>query len=173
VETLGSAKPRCAGSIPASASFQMKLTVKKTNDTASALEVAQNSRDYFETGFDQLKKDLNNHNLFGAFLEGEMVGFITYKTINPDVIEISWLAVLPQHRKQGVGSKLVNVSLHKLEGKHKICEVKTLASTHKDKGYAKTRKFYKKLGFISLEIIHPYPGWDDDSPCQIFVKPIK
>lgn len=40
----------------------------------------------------------------------------------------------------------------------------------KDPGYAKTRNFYKKLGFTSLEIIHPYPGWGDDNPCQIFVK---
>jgi hypothetical protein len=60
-----------------------------------------------------------------------------------------------------------------LGGNYKICEVKTLADTHQDPGYSKTRNFYKKLGFVPLEIIHPYPGWGEDNPCQIFVKCLK
>ncbi len=151
----------------------MNIVVKETTDSDSALKVAESSKSYFETGFEDLKKDLKKHILYGAFLGNKMIGFITFKEQNPDVIEISWLAVMPKHRKQGVGSELVKNSLDKLNNKYKICEVKTLAETHKDTGYARTRNFYKKLGFISLEIIHPYPGWDKDSPCQIFIKPLK
>lgn len=151
----------------------MRIIVKKTKDIDSALQVAESSKDYFETGFKNLKEDLKKHLLYGAFLTHKMVGFITYKEINPDVIEISWLAIKPQYRKKGIGSILVNKSLDKLGGKYKVSEVKTLAETHKDQGYAKTRNFYKKLGFISLEIIHPYPGWDKNSPCQIFIKPLR
>ena len=151
----------------------MEIVVKKTTDTSSALKVAESSKRYFKTGFEDLKRDLKEHALYGAYLDDKMVGFITFKENSPDVIEISWLAVRSKYRKQGIGSELVKNSLGKMKGKYKICEVKTLAETHKDKGYAKTRNFYKKLGFISLEIIHPYPGWDNDSPCQIFVKPLK
>lgn len=143
------------------------------NDYKSALHIAKESRRYFETGFDQLKKDLKRHLLYGAFLEGKMVGFITFKKNNKNVVEISWIAVLPKYRNKGTGTKLVLETLKILKGKYKICEAKTLAETDKDKGYAKTRSFYEKLGFISLEIIHPYPGWDKDSPCQIFVKFLK
>ena len=50
---------------------------------------------------------------------------------------------------------------------YRVCYVKTLAETHKDKGYARTRNFYKALGFNTLEIIYPYPGWDGFNPCQI------
>lgn len=160
------------GSNP-TASTLMDVVIKRTKDTISALQVAESSRRYFETGFNVLKKDLGEHILFGAYLNNKMVGFITYKENNSDVVEISWLAVRPEMRNEGIGSKLVNESLNKLNRKYKICEVKTLAETYKDEGYAKTRNFYKKLGFVSLEIIYPYPGWDKDSPCQIFVKPIK
>lgn len=48
-----------------------------------------------------------------------------------------------------------------------ICYVKTLAETVEDTGYKKTREFYKKLGFNTLEIIDPYPGWSAGNPCQI------
>lgn len=102
-----------------------------------------------------------------------MIGFVTYKENSKDVIEITWLAVMPKYRNKGIGSKLVLESLKLLNGAYKICEVKTLAQTHKDKGYEKTRNFYKKLGFVSLEKIHPYPGWDKDNPCQIFVKSLR
>jgi len=150
----------------------VNIVIKNTTDVDSALKVAESSKDYFETGFEDLKRDLRKHTLRGAYLENIMVGFITYKENNPDVVELSWLAVMPKHRKHGIGSKLAVNTLERLKDRYKICEVKTLAETHKDKGYAKTRNFYKKLGFISLEIIHPYPGWGDDNPCQIFVKPL-
>lgn len=151
----------------------MTVFIKKTKDYKSALRVAENSRNYFETGFEDLKRDLKEHLLYGAYIGNKMVGFITYKENNKDVIEISWLAVISSKRNLGIGSKLVKESLMRLGGSYKVCEVKTLAETHPDPGYAKTRKFYSKLGFVSLEIINPYPGWDNDSPCQIFVKPLK
>lgn len=151
----------------------MNVIVSKTDDYEGVLKVAKSSKRYFETGFEQLEKDIRNHLLFGAYLENKVVGFVTYKENSEDVVEISWLAVLPKYRNKGVGSKLVLESLKLLKGGCKICEVKTLAETHKDPGYAKTRNFYKELGFISLEVIYPYPGWDKDSPCQIFVKFLK
>lgn len=151
----------------------MDIVVKNTKDIDSALRVAESSRDYFETRFETLKEDLKNHILFGAFLDNKMIGFVTYNEHNPEVVEISWLAVTPEYRNKGIGSKLVIDSLDKIKLQYKICEVKTLAETHQDPGYAKTRNFYKKLGFTSLEIISPYPGWGDNNPCQIFVKFIK
>lgn len=151
----------------------MTIVVKQTGDFKNALEIAEKSKEYFQTGFDKLEKDLQKHLLYGAFAEGKMVGFITFKENGKDVIEISWMAVLPEYRNKGIGTKLLKQALKTLKDKYSICKVKTLAETHKDEGYAKTRNFYKQIGFISLEIIQPYPGWDKDNPCQIFVKPLK
>ena len=48
--------------------------------------------------------------------------------------------------------------------------MKILSEIDPDSQFAKTRNFYKKLGFIPLETISPYPGWGKENPCQIFVK---
>jgi len=151
----------------------MDIVIKKTKDLKSALKIAESSKVYFETGFNNLKKDLNTHILFAAYVNNDMVGFIALKENNPEVVEISWMVMLPNFRSKGIGGMLVLQSLDELGGNYKICEVKTLADTHQDPGYAKTRNFYKKLGFVPLEIISPYPGWGDDNPCQIFVKSLK
>jgi ribosomal protein S18 acetylase RimI-like enzyme len=148
----------------------MNITIKKTEQYEKATNVAEACRDFFETGMEQLTKDIRSHFLYGAFIEEELAGFITYKESNEDVIEITWLAVLPKYRNMGIGTKLVKQTLEDLKRKYKVCEVKTLAETHPDPGYVKTRSFYKKLGFVSLEIITPYPGWSDDNPCQIFIR---
>ena len=148
----------------------MDMIIKRTKEYEKAIQVAKMCEDCFETGMQQLIKDIRLHLLYGAFIKEELVGFVTYKENNEDVIETSWLAVSPEQRGKGIGTKLIMETRKELKRKYKICEVKTLAETHMDAGYAKTRNFYKKLGFISLEIISPYPGWGVDNPCQIFVK---
>ena len=45
--------------------------------------------------------------------------------------------------------------------------VKTLADTHPDEGYARTRAFHMKLGFIPLEVL---PLWGEDNPCLLMAK---
>ena len=148
----------------------MDITIKETKHFEEADAIAKSSHDYFETGFEQLIKDVRSHILYGAFIGEKMVGFITYKIVSEGVVEISWLAVAPECRQKGIGTKLVTDTLKNLKTKYQMCEVKTLAETHPDLGYAKTRNFYKKLGFVSLEIIDPYPAWGKNNPCQIFVK---
>ena len=96
--------------------------------------------------------------------------FAIYKELNPEAIETTWLGVLPDFHNQKVGSLLMEKSLKEMAKRYKVCEVKTLSEINPDPGYARTRNFYKKLGFIPLETIHPYPDWGDGSPCQIFVK---
>ena len=148
----------------------MKIEIKKTDDHKSAFKVAIASKDYFESSLEKIRKELKTHLLFAAFVNGKIVGFVTYKEINMEAVEMSWMAVYPKYRNKGIGTKLVKKTLDKLKNKYRVCEVKTLAETRKDEGYAKTRNFYQRLGFISLEIIDPYPGWGKNNPCQIFVK---
>jgi len=149
----------------------MDIGVKKTDQKQQAYEIAKTLTNSFdENGLKNMREDLNNHTLFGAYMEGKMVGFVTYKELNPDTIEISWLAVLHDYQGKGIGSRLVLESLKQVGKSHKACEVKALSEIHPDEGYRRTREFYKKLGFIALETIDPYPGWSKGSPCQIFVK---
>ena len=144
--------------------------VRKSGKAEKAFEIAGKLPDYFDKeGLRQIELDTKNHILYGAYLGEEMIGFVTYKEINSDAIEMSWLGVLPERQGKGVGEKLVNQTLGELSSKYKVCEVKTLSEIDPYEPYKNTRAFYKRIGFIPIETINPYPGWGNN-PCQIFVK---
>lgn len=151
----------------------MDVIIRKTNDSDKAFNIAKILPDFFdEDGLKSIEQDTKNHILYGAYMREEMVGFATYKEINSETIEMTWLAVVPGKQGLGIGSKLVNESLGEMDSKYKVCEVKTLSETDPYGPYKKTRAFYKSLGFIPIETISPYPGWGDN-PCQIFVRFLK
>lgn len=51
----------------------------------------------------------------------------------------------------------------------KLLEVKTLGASHPDAGYARTRHFYEKWGFLPLE---EADLWGEGTPCLIMVEPL-
>lgn len=148
----------------------MNIEIKQTTESQKAYEIAKSLPEYFnEGGLKSIEQDTKNHMLFAAYLDNEMIGFATYKEINDQVIEMSWLGILPQYQGKNYGKTLVEKSLSELAQKYKVCEVKTLSDSDGYEPYKKTRLFYKNMGFIPIETINPYPGWGDN-PCQIFVK---
>lgn len=149
----------------------MNIVIDRLKDATQAYEIAVSLPDYFnDIGLAKMQHDLKAHSAFGAYDDGKLVGFVAYEELSPETIELSWLAVSPDVQGQGIGTQLVTDSLNQLGGDYKVCQVKTLSEIDPDPGYALTRKFYRNLGFIGLETIHPYPGWGEDDPCQIFVK---
>lgn len=150
------------------------ITIKQSQNKEAALNLARKLPEYFTMdGLKSLAEDLETHEIYGAFSREELIGFISLRRTDTAAIEISWLAVLPNYHRQGIGSRLVLEALKNYAVKgFTICYVKTLAETADDSGYDKTRAFYKKLGFQTLEIISPYPGWTKENPCQILAAPI-
>lgn len=143
--------------------------IKPTINYSGVLAIANELKEYFsEDGLKQIEKDTQCSTIFGAYDGAKMVGFVMYKKLNSQAVEMLWLGVLPSYQGGGIGGILVNESLRCIGDSYKICEVKTLSESDDYEPYQKTREFYKRLGFISLETINPYPGWID--PCQIFVK---
>lgn len=147
----------------------MNISIREVSKKEESLAIAKELPDFFSPqGLVSLKEDLETQKIFGAFVDDNFVGFITFRESDVRALEIIWLAVLPNWQGLGIGSKLVRESLNLLsDKKYKVCYVKTLAETVVDAGYEKTRNFYKKLGFSTLEIIDPYPSWDAGNPCQI------
>lgn len=145
------------------------IIIRQTDQKTEALEIAKKLSNFFTSeGLESLEQDLNNQVLYGAYLEDEMLGFLVLRIADVAAVEISWLAVNAKDQTQGIGTKLVGDVINIiLEKGFKIAYVKTLAETAADDGYARTRAFYKKLGFNTLEIICPYPGWTEENPCQI------
>ena len=148
----------------------MAIEIRKTEDANAAFELAKQLPDFFDAlGLNRIQEDTKNHMLFGAFDGEYMVGFASYEEITPQSVEMTWLGVTPQMQGKGVGTQLVEESLKELSKRYSVCEVKTLSEVDPYEPYKKTREFYKKLGFIPIETIHPYPSWGDN-PCQIFVR---
>jgi len=49
--------------------------------------------------------------------------------------------------------------------------VNTISDTAPDANYAKTRAFYKKIGF--KELVTLTEMWDENNPCLIMIKKLK
>jgi ribosomal protein S18 acetylase RimI-like enzyme len=150
---------------------RVDVEIRRTSDTEQAYAIAASlPLSFTPSGLELLKESLQSEALFGAYADGELAGFATYRELNPDALELTWLAVAPGRQDAGIGERLVVESLAQIGAGYRACEVKTLAPTNPDPGYAATRRFYHRLGFIALEIVDPYPGWDPGNPCLIMVK---
>ncbi len=149
----------------------METSIRKTEEFEKALDIAKSLPEYFnDNGLADIEKELPSQIVYGAYAGKRMLGCASYQKINEHTLELAWLFVLDEFHGQGISTQLVVESLS-LEGMgFSVCQVKTLAETSKDEGFARTRSFYEKIGFIPIQIIDPYPGWDSGNPCQIMVK---
>lgn len=91
--------------------------------------------------------DLKIHKGFVIEEEGKILGFITYAS-NEGEVKISWMGILPDYQKKGIGTKLLK-TLEKELKKMGIKElrVETLADSVKYRPYDSTRDFYRETGF--------------------------
>lgn len=106
-----------------------------------------------------------------SYLDKEPIGFLALKQHNKYSAEIYVIAVNKEYHRCGVGTLLVNACVNWcLENEIEFLQVKTLDSTSEDENYAKTRNFYRKMGFKPLECINTL--WDENNPCLIMIMSI-
>lgn len=101
---------------------------------------------------------------------GTVVGVTLVERHFPDVAEIHLTVVDRAHHGLGVGTAML--SAIEADARHRgvrLLEVKTLGASHPDAGYARTRHFYEKFGFLSLE---ETDLWGEQNPCLFMVKPL-
>jgi ribosomal protein S18 acetylase RimI-like enzyme len=104
-----------------------------------------------------------------ALINEKVVGIVSLEAQLPGTFEVSFLAVAPDHHRQGIGNLLVK----KLETEVKQqggrwLLVKTLAPSHPDPFYARTREFYKALGFDPLFESNVF--WGAENPAVVMIK---
>lgn len=150
----------------------MEIAKGNENHIAACLSIAKELPQYFtEEGINTMNKDLRTHQLYTAIDSEEVVGFITVEQRSHEVSEISWMAVKPNCQRQGIGSALIDyITTDLLSQGVKLLEAKTLSEDIEYSPYENTRRFYGKMGFMHLETIDPYPGWEAGSPCAIYIK---
>jgi ribosomal protein S18 acetylase RimI-like enzyme len=149
----------------------MQIKQGDTTHMAACLAIARKLPEYFnDTGMEMMRHDLREHELSMAVDRDQMIGFISVQVKNSQVAEISWIAVLPERQQEGVGTQLIQHTLEELKKRGiRLLEVKTLAPTVEYEPYERTRRFYERRGFVLLDIIDPYPGWEPGNPCAIYL----
>ena len=85
--------------------------------------------------------------LFGYDLENVVVGCIGIEFLSSSRCEIRHIAVFPNHRGKGIGSKMISY----IKNKHSLSII--CAETDKDAIH-----FYKNFGFTITSLGEKYPG---------------
>ena len=101
---------------------------------------------------------------------GVVVGVTLVARHFPHVAEVHLMVVERAHHGRGVGSAMLEaIERDARGGGVRLLEVKTLGPSHPDPGYARTRRFYERMGFLALEETNL---WGEGTPCLIMVKPL-
>ena len=99
-------------------------------------------------------------------------GFLGLKRHTPRAAEIHVMGVRRARHRRGLGRALVRAAEAWCAANGiDYLQVKTLAPSHPDAGYARTRAFYEALGFVPLEVFPTL--WDPASPALQLVKRVE
>jgi len=117
----------------------------------------------------QYLQDIEELPTFLAQGDGGVTGFLTIREHNEYAAEIHIVGVRPEAHRQGIGRALLAEAERYLAQRGiEYLQVKTLSPAHPDQGYARTRAFYRAMGFRPLE---EFPElWGPENPCLLMVK---
>lgn len=102
--------------------------------------------------------------------DGQVVGVTLVDRHFPHVAEVYLTVVDRAAHGTGVGTAMLTALEADAAARGvRLLEVKTLGASHPDAGYARTRHFYEKCGFLPLE---ETGIWGEGTPCLIMVKPL-
>jgi GNAT superfamily N-acetyltransferase len=106
---------------------------------------------------------------FVAYDGDEAVGLTTITRFGEHCAEVHLMAVVPALHNRGIGRQMLKSAEDWLRGRGvEYLQVKTLSASAADEGYAKTREFYRAMGFRELE---EFPLlWDPSNPALQLIK---
>ena len=107
-----------------------------------------------------------------ALRNDEVVGVCLVRRHTSVAAEIELLVVRRALHRQGIGRRLVRaVEEHLRDSGVQLLQVKTFGPSGASEEYARTRAFYRSIGFIPLE--ERTDIWGPENPCLISVKPLR
>lgn len=150
----------------------VSIRAMEKHEAADCEEILRSLPTWFgiEEAIKQYRCDIAFMETYLAFIDNtdDLAGFITLNYHNEFSAEIQVMAVRQPYHRTGIGAAMVKFAENKLiEQRIRLLQVKTLAPSHPDSNYKKTRKFYLSLGFLPLE---ENRLWGDSNPCLIMVK---
>jgi GNAT superfamily N-acetyltransferase len=139
--------------------------------TEITLKIMHSLRKWFNPAEDIDRKAIihRDYPFFAAYDAGAPIGFVALKIHNAYTADIFNLGVLEEYHRRGVGRELIEAAeKHCRDGGFRFLTVKTLDSSAEYEPYERTRAFYRKMGFIPLEVFATL--WDEENPCLFLAK---
>ena len=119
---------------------------------------------------DTVAADMAHHESWVVVHDDEVVGFAVVDRRSAHAVELLWAAVAAERRGAGLGTRLIEAVLAELEaGGVRLVEVRTLDRSAGYAPYEATRGFWEARGFVQVDRVDPYPGWQPGNPCAIYV----
>lgn len=149
----------------------IKEVNEKDEKTRITLEIMNALPLWFSPPEDIQKKSLTHRDypFFAAFEGVKAIGFVALKIHNRYTADIYNLGVLEEYHRQGIGHDLVLATeKHCKSNGYLFLTVKTLDESAIYEPYIRTRAFYRKNGFIPLEVFTTV--WDEKNPCLFLAK---
>jgi ribosomal protein S18 acetylase RimI-like enzyme len=100
-----------------------------------------------------------------------VVGFLTARPWYEQALEITWMAVHADHRRQGIGRMLIQALVDEPPTKARYLVVTTLSAASAETvadGYEGTRRFYRQNGF--QPIWDPEGWWNDENQAVLMLR---
>jgi ribosomal protein S18 acetylase RimI-like enzyme len=125
-----------------------------------------------EEGLQKYVNTVHKYPFWAAFDNNNCIGFFSGKIHYNRTGDIYVCGINPKYHGNGIGTLLYKMmEKYFIENDCEYIIVKTLSEINTDENYAKTRCFYKKMGFN--ELITLTEMWDENNPCLIMIKYIK
>jgi len=102
----------------------------------------------------------------------QVLGFVSLAKPQPSAFEVHVMTVRRDRHRQGIGRALLEF-VEQQAARHggRYMQVKTLAASHPDPFYARTRNFYTGVGYVPL--FETDQLWGADNPTLILVKALR
>lgn len=105
---------------------------------------------------------------WAAFEGNNPIGFVALKEHNPYTAELYVMGVEQEYHRRGIGRSLVQSCYGYCKEKGvEFLQVKTIDESNPNAFYAKTREFYKTLGFKPIECFENL--WGKNNPCLLLM----
>ncbi len=146
----------------------------EADDLPAVLEIVRGLPEYFTEDVPaKVRHDLGAHDGW-VIIDAGLAGFSVVDRRSRDAAEILWMAVHPERRGIGLGSRLLGHMIDQLRAEDvSVVAVKTLDRSAGYAPYEGTRAFWRRRGFVQIDAIDPLPGWPPGNPCALYVAALR
>jgi ribosomal protein S18 acetylase RimI-like enzyme len=89
--------------------------------------------------------------MIAAYDDDRAIGFLTLRDLDASTAEIHVIGILPAYHRRGIGRRMIAMAADDCRRRGlRTLEVLTLGAAHPDPNYARTRSFYRAVGFVPL-----------------------